>query len=101
MDFVQISIILFLFTLSDAAPLDINENIINQNDLDIQTSEPDLEIKDDADPEEIGGYFEGDMEIDLAKNGFANAARHWPFGKVFYKFDAAFGNTINLLIYFF
>lgn len=54
----------------------------------LPTSSVDLE---EEDPELTGGYFEGDMDIDLTRNGVINITRRWPNNTVYYQIDTVFG----------
>lgn len=75
-------ILLLLLTYSYAAPLESQT---------VKTVDPD--------PELTGGYFEGDMEIEVTRNGLIAERKKWPNGVVYYKIDEVFGKKkiINLI----
>lgn len=50
----------------------------------------------EKDPELTGGFFEGDMIIDLTRNGLRAASKRWPKGVVRYKIDKTFGRFLNI-----
>ena len=45
----------------------------------------------EEDHELIGGYFQGDMEIEMTRNGEIAESKRWPNGLVPYKIDEVFG----------
>lgn len=45
----------------------------------------------EEDHELIGGFFQGDMEIEWTRNGLIAESRRWPNGIVPYKIDEVFG----------
>ncbi|XP_065355366.1 seminal metalloprotease 1-like [Calliphora vicina] len=61
-----------------------------------QTVPVELE-KSERDPELIGGFFEGDMDIDIKRNGLIDPTKRWPNGVVRYRIDQAF--NVNRSIY--
>lgn len=69
-------ILLLLLTYSYAAPLESQT---------VKTVDPD--------PELTGGYFEGDMEIEITRNGLLAERKRWPNGVVYYKIDEIFGKN--------
>ncbi|EDW64333.1 seminal metalloprotease 1 [Drosophila virilis] len=42
------------------------------------------------DPELTGDYFQGDMDVELTRNGELAVTRHWPNATVYYKIDEQF-----------
>lgn len=49
----------------------------------------------EEDHELIGGFFQGDMEIELTRNGEIAESKRWPNGVVHYKIDEVFGKLPN------
>lgn len=45
----------------------------------------------EEDHELIGGFFEGDMEIEFNRNGVIAESKRWPNKVVHYKIDEVFG----------
>lgn len=63
----------------------------------------------EEDHELIGGFFQGDMEVEMTRNGEIAESKRWPNGVVPYKIDEIFGkesifalqnNVISIGIYF-
>ncbi|XP_065357943.1 seminal metalloprotease 1-like [Calliphora vicina] len=50
------------------------------------------------DPELIAGLFEGDMELDLSRNGLVDTSKRWPNGIVRYKIGPAFDMDHSIYI---
>lgn len=48
---------------------------------------------EESDPELTAGYYQGDMEIDLKRNGLRSELARWPNATVYYKIDEEFGKT--------
>ncbi|EDV99287.1 seminal metalloprotease 1 [Drosophila grimshawi] len=44
----------------------------------------------ETDPELTAGYFQGDMDVELTRNGVLATTRHWPNATVYYKIDKEF-----------
>lgn len=49
----------------------------------------------EQDHELIGGFYQGDMEIELTRNGQIAESRRWPNGVVRYKIAEVFGKFPN------
>lgn len=49
-------------------------------------------VLEESYPTFSAGYFQGDMEIDLKRNGILT--NHWPNATVYFKIDRRFGKTI-------
>lgn len=53
---------------------------------------------EEVDHELIGGFFEGDMELDdeeSGRNGIADESKRWPNSTVFFKISEEFGRLFN------
>lgn len=57
-----------------------------------------VETEIEEDHELIGGFFQGDMEIELTRNGEIAESKRWPNGIVHYKIDEVFGKR-NIKLY--
>ncbi|XP_065355365.1 seminal metalloprotease 1-like [Calliphora vicina] len=60
----------------------------------VESQPEDLE----EDHELIGGFFQGDMEIEMTRNGEIAESKRWPNGTVHYKIDEVFDNDRTLYI---
>jgi len=55
---------------------------------------------DETDPELTAGYFQGDMDVDYARNGQLSETRRWPNATVPYRISEEFGKIrFGWLIY--
>ncbi|XP_046802880.1 seminal metalloprotease 1-like [Lucilia cuprina] len=52
----------------------------------------------ETDPEFVGGFFEGDMDLDLTRNGLIDTSKRWPNAIVRYKIDQVFDIDHTLYI---
>lgn len=52
------------------------------------------------DPELAGDYFQGDMDVELTRNGELAVTRHWPNATVYYKIDEQFSRFRNCCMRF-